>query len=183
MKSCFNETGCRYVPERGCFSGTTRSRTMWLQVHGLRDALAIRLLTDWIQLPRLRLELQSSRPEYRVSRASSREQSRRRPEVLQKSDRAAPVECQRLRWQRAYGGLVVWVRTRDEQYEQRAVAILKSNKADDVHVHSIEAIGCNCEQISCGLGQLHLLGLRHRPINKKNALSCATPRIIMCFSI
>ena len=37
------------------------------------------------------------------------------------------------------GGLLVWVRTRDEAHEQRAVEILKRNKADDVHLHSIEA--------------------------------------------
>ena len=37
------------------------------------------------------------------------------------------------------GGLVVWVRTRDETREQRAAEILKRNKADDVHIHSIEA--------------------------------------------
>jgi hypothetical protein len=36
------------------------------------------------------------------------------------------------------GGLVVWVRTRDDSYEQRAVDILKRNKAEDVHLHTIE---------------------------------------------
>ena len=37
------------------------------------------------------------------------------------------------------GGLVVWVRTKDQAHEQRAVGVLKGNKATDVHVHSIEA--------------------------------------------
>jgi hypothetical protein len=30
------------------------------------------------------------------------------------------------------------VRTRDDSYEQRAVDILKRNKAEDVHLHTIE---------------------------------------------
>lgn len=44
-----------------------------------------------------------------------------------------------LQQQLERGGLVVWVRTRDESLEQRAVGILKRNKAADVHLHSIEA--------------------------------------------
>jgi hypothetical protein len=37
------------------------------------------------------------------------------------------------------GGLLVWVRTPTEADENRAVDILKRTKADDVHLHSIEA--------------------------------------------
>ena len=37
------------------------------------------------------------------------------------------------------GGLLVWVRTPSEADEKRAVDILKRHKADDVHLHSIEA--------------------------------------------
>jgi hypothetical protein len=37
------------------------------------------------------------------------------------------------------GGLLLWVRTRDQAHEQRAVDILKRNKALDVHLHTIEA--------------------------------------------
>ena len=37
------------------------------------------------------------------------------------------------------GGLLVWVRTRDQAHEQRAIDILKRNKALDVHLHTIEA--------------------------------------------
>lgn len=44
-----------------------------------------------------------------------------------------------LQGQLERGGLVVWVRTRDEAHEHRAVDILKRNNADDVHLHSIEA--------------------------------------------
>jgi hypothetical protein len=44
-----------------------------------------------------------------------------------------------LQHQLERGGLVVWVRTRDQTHEQRAVDIIRGNKANDVHVHSIEA--------------------------------------------
>lgn len=44
-----------------------------------------------------------------------------------------------LQHQLERGGLVVWVRTKDQAHEQRAVGVLKGNKATDVHVHSIEA--------------------------------------------
>jgi hypothetical protein len=37
------------------------------------------------------------------------------------------------------GGLLIWVRTPTEADENRAVDILKRNKADDVHLHSIQA--------------------------------------------
>lgn len=35
------------------------------------------------------------------------------------------------------GGLLLWVRIRDAEHEQRALDILQRNKADDVHVHDI----------------------------------------------
>lgn len=44
-----------------------------------------------------------------------------------------------LQQQLERGGLLVWVRTRDKDHEQRAVEILKGNNASDVHLHSIEA--------------------------------------------
>jgi hypothetical protein len=37
------------------------------------------------------------------------------------------------------GGLLVWVRTPTEADENRAVDVLKRNKASDVHLHTIEA--------------------------------------------
>lgn len=37
------------------------------------------------------------------------------------------------------GGLLVWVRARDENHENRAIDVLKRNDASDVHVHSIAA--------------------------------------------
>lgn len=37
------------------------------------------------------------------------------------------------------GGLLVWVRTPTKADEKRAAGILKSNKADDVHLHTIQA--------------------------------------------
>jgi len=36
-----------------------------------------------------------------------------------------------------HGGLLLWVRTRDEDYEKRAVEILKKNSGKDVHLHDI----------------------------------------------
>jgi hypothetical protein len=47
--------------------------------------------------------------------------------------------AEHLQKQLERGGLVVWVRTRDEARERRAAEILKRNQADDVHIHSIEA--------------------------------------------
>lgn len=44
-----------------------------------------------------------------------------------------------LQHQLERGGLLVWVRTRDQAHEQRAVDILKQCKAEDVHLHTIEA--------------------------------------------
>jgi hypothetical protein len=43
-----------------------------------------------------------------------------------------------LQHQLERGGLLVWVRTRDQGHEQRAVEILKRNNAMDVHLHTIE---------------------------------------------
>jgi len=48
-------------------------------------------------------------------------------------DRARNMEHQLER-----GGLLLWVRIRDEEHEKRAVEILTRNAADDVHVHEIE---------------------------------------------
>lgn len=44
-----------------------------------------------------------------------------------------------LQDQLADGGLLVWVRTRDQDHENRAIDVLKRNGAIDVHVHSIAA--------------------------------------------
>ncbi|WP_373502819.1 hypothetical protein [Aestuariivirga sp.] len=44
-----------------------------------------------------------------------------------------------LQHQLERGGLLVWVRTRDEAHELKAVEILRRNKAADVHLHSVAA--------------------------------------------
>ena len=36
-----------------------------------------------------------------------------------------------------HGGLLLWVRTRDEDHEKRAVDILKKHSGKDVHLHDI----------------------------------------------
>lgn len=38
------------------------------------------------------------------------------------------------------GGLLLWVRTRDEQNEERALAILKGHNADGVHLHTLPSL-------------------------------------------
>jgi len=43
----------------------------------------------------------------------------------------------RLQEQLDRGGLVLWVRTPDEEAERRAIAALRANGADDVHVHDL----------------------------------------------
>jgi hypothetical protein len=50
-----------------------------------------------------------------------------------------------------HGGLLLWVRTWDEQKEQRALAILAGHNAEDVHIHSLPSlsaggIGLNLEE-------------------------------------
>lgn len=42
-----------------------------------------------------------------------------------------------LQYQIDHGGLLLWVRCRDEAHEQRAVEILKTNGGEDVHVHDL----------------------------------------------
>ena len=37
------------------------------------------------------------------------------------------------------GGMLLWVRTRDTEHEERATAILSRHGADDVHVHALPA--------------------------------------------
>jgi len=44
-----------------------------------------------------------------------------------------------LQEQLDHGGLLLWVRTWDEEHEKRASEILKRNSGCDVHVHSISA--------------------------------------------
>lgn len=39
-----------------------------------------------------------------------------------------------------HGGLLLWVRTRDDAHEQRAVDILKKHSGQDVHVHDVPAM-------------------------------------------
>ena len=43
----------------------------------------------------------------------------------------------RLQEQLDRGGLVLWVRTPDEEAERRAIAALRANGADDVHMHDL----------------------------------------------
>lgn len=45
--------------------------------------------------------------------------------------------AQRLEEHLAHGGLLLWVRTPDTAHEQRAVEVLTSHGADDVHVHDL----------------------------------------------
>ncbi len=47
--------------------------------------------------------------------------------------------AQHLDEQLSHGGLLLWVRTRDEEHERRAVDILKKHSGRDVHVHAIAA--------------------------------------------
>lgn len=42
-----------------------------------------------------------------------------------------------LEHQLEHGGILLWVRTRDETHEKRAVEILKRHSGDDVHVHGL----------------------------------------------
>jgi outer membrane lipoprotein SlyB len=42
-----------------------------------------------------------------------------------------------LQHQLDHGGLLLWVRARDEAHEKRAVEILTRNSGDDVHVHEL----------------------------------------------
>lgn len=43
----------------------------------------------------------------------------------------------RLETQLQRGGLLLWVRTPDEEHEQRAIEILRQHGAEDVHVHTL----------------------------------------------
>ncbi len=43
----------------------------------------------------------------------------------------------RLHIQLAKGGLLLWVRVRDDEHETRALAILRAHAAEDVHAHDI----------------------------------------------
>lgn len=47
--------------------------------------------------------------------------------------------AQHLQEQLDRGGLLLWVRTTDEEHERRAVAILSRHSAHDVHTHSLSA--------------------------------------------
>ena len=44
-----------------------------------------------------------------------------------------------LQEQLDHGGLLLWVRTRDEEHEQRARQILSKHSAHDVHTHALRA--------------------------------------------
>lgn len=39
-----------------------------------------------------------------------------------------------------HGGLLLWVRTRDSDHEERATEIMKRHNAEDVHLHTLPAI-------------------------------------------
>jgi hypothetical protein len=39
-----------------------------------------------------------------------------------------------------HGGLLLWVRTRDSAHEERAVSIMKTHGAEDVHLHTLPAL-------------------------------------------
>jgi hypothetical protein len=43
-----------------------------------------------------------------------------------------------LQEQLDHGGILLWVRTRDEKHERRAIDILKKHSGYDVHVHGIQ---------------------------------------------
>lgn len=45
--------------------------------------------------------------------------------------------AQTLQRQIEHGGLLLWVRTRDEVHEKRAVSVLAEHSAHDVHVHGL----------------------------------------------
>jgi hypothetical protein len=51
----------------------------------------------------------------------------------------------RLQEQIDHGGLLLWVRTPDENHEARACEILRRNGAEDVHVHSLPDIDYTTE--------------------------------------
>jgi hypothetical protein len=38
------------------------------------------------------------------------------------------------------GGLLLWVRTRDQQHENRALAIMQGHNAEDAHIHTLPSI-------------------------------------------
>lgn len=46
-----------------------------------------------------------------------------------------------LQEQLDHGGLLLWVRTRDEEHEMRALEILSKHSAHDVHVHGQPSMG------------------------------------------
>jgi hypothetical protein len=46
-----------------------------------------------------------------------------------------------LREQMDHGGLLLWVRTRNAEKEERATEILRKHSAGDVHVHALPAAG------------------------------------------
>lgn len=39
-----------------------------------------------------------------------------------------------------HGGLLLWVRTRDSDHEERAMRIMKAHGAEDVHLHTLPAL-------------------------------------------
>ncbi|WP_290891856.1 hypothetical protein [Hoeflea sp.] len=50
------------------------------------------------------------------------------------------TQAERLTEQLEAGGLLLWVRTRDEIHEQRALCILAGHKAEDVHLHTLPSL-------------------------------------------
>ena len=49
-------------------------------------------------------------------------------------------QSEHLEEQLQQGGLLLWVRTKDEQHEKRALAIMTGHKATDVHLHTLPSI-------------------------------------------
>ena len=49
--------------------------------------------------------------------------------------------ARRIQEQLDHGGLLLWVRTRDQAHENRAVEILSKHAARDVHIHALSAPG------------------------------------------
>lgn len=61
-----------------------------------------------------------------------------------------------------HGGILLWVRTLDEEHEKRAVEILTRHSADDVHVHALPAPESHTgskEGVSYDLSFMNRLGM------------------------
>lgn len=58
------------------------------------------------------------------------------------------------------GGLLLWVRTPDEEQERKAVKILKRHSADDIHLHDLPEPAFSTEGgVARGTSFMNRLGL------------------------